>query len=96
MKKNYRFETMFCKMNSLASATRMLPMLGEGELGIKNQGRFWYSIRFSQETVAIGQHSPRIGEDRPKLERELSAWMRMDSDSTPHFFSSKEVPQHGN
>ena len=69
----------------------MLQMFGEGELEIKNQGRFWYySKSFSQETRAIGQQSLRISEQRPKLERELSVWKRVDSDSTPHFFLTSE------
>jgi hypothetical protein len=66
----------------------MLLVLGEGELEIKSQGRFDSSQSFSQETGAIGQQTPRNGEQRPKLTRELSARMRMNSDSTPHFFSS--------
>ena len=85
MKKNYRFETELNKI-IIAPATRMLLMLGEGELEVINQGRFDHSQSFSQETEAIGQHSPRTGEQRPKLARELSAWMRANSDSTPHFF----------
>ena len=85
MKKNYRFDTELNKIDLIAPATRMLLMLGEGELEIKSQGRFDHSQSFSQETEAIGQHSPRIGEQRPKLARELSAWMRTNSDSTPHF-----------
>ena len=90
MKNKFRFDTKSNKI-IIAPATRMLLMLGEGELEIKSQGRFDHSQSFSQETEAIGQHSPRIGEQRPKLARELSAWMRLDSDSTPHFsFSSRE------
>jgi len=97
MKKSYRFETLLNKITlvgpipskviGLSLATRMLQVFGEGELGIKSQGRFLHSsFCFSQETGAIGQQSPRNGGQRPKLERELSAWMRVDSDSTPHFF----------
>lgn len=63
-------------------------MFGEGETEIKNQGRLDHSQSFSQETGAIGQRTPRIGDNRPRLERELSARMRVGSDSTPHFFSS--------
>ena len=74
-----------------ALATWMLLMLGEGELEIKSQGRFDSSQSFSQETGAIGQQTPWNGDKRPKLTRELSAGMRMNSDSTPHFFS----PVHG-
>ncbi len=64
--------------------------LGEDELGITNQGRFGHSSSFSQETVAIGQQSPRIGAERPTLERELSAGRTRDSDSTPQLFFSPE------
>jgi hypothetical protein len=89
MRKKFHFETNLNKIY-LACATRMLQVLGEGELEIKNQGRFWYSYSqsFSQETKAIGQQSLRTSEQGPKLERELSVWKRVDSDSTPHFFSS--------
>jgi hypothetical protein len=85
MRINFCFDTSFNKIN-IAPATRMLLMLGEGGLEIKNQGRFWSSLSFSQETEAIGQQTPRIGEQRPKLEKELSAWMRYDSSLTPHLF----------
>lgn len=72
---------------------------GEGELEIENQGRFERSISnvFSQETEAIGQQTPRIGEHRPKLRftpdtqvlaRVSSAGCTLNSDSTPQFFSS--------
>jgi hypothetical protein len=65
---------------------------GEGELGIENQGRFGTKISnsFSQETEAIGQQTPRIGDERPKLrftQRVSSAGCARTSDSTPHFFS---------
>lgn len=68
----------------LATSTRMLKMLGEGELEIKNQGRFGYSTGFTQETGATDQQTPRIGVERPKR-RELSAGRTLNSDSTPHF-----------
>ncbi|GIL16694.1 MAG: hypothetical protein BroJett040_04450 [Oligoflexia bacterium] len=90
MKNDYCFDTLFNKIK-LTPVTRMLLVFGEGELGIKNQGRFWNSFSFSQETGAIGQQKPRIGDERPKLERELSAWMHVDSNSTPHFFSSHNL-----
>lgn len=58
---------------------------GEGELGIENQGRFGSNSKcFAQETVAIGQHTPRIGDERPKR-RVLSVGCACDSDSTPLF-----------
>lgn len=65
---------------------------GEGELEIENQGRFKKS-RFSQETVAIGQQTPRNGEQRPKLrfaQRVSSAERTWSSDSTPQSFSSEK------
>jgi len=86
MKYNFCFVPKLHKI-LIASATRMLLVLGEGGLEIKNQGRLLHSISFSQETGAIGQHKPRIGDERPKLLRELSAWMRFDFSLTPHFFS---------
>jgi len=84
MKNNFSFVTKLHKIK-IASVTWMLQMLGEGGLEIKNQGRLLYSLSFSQETGAIGQHQPRIGNERPKLVRELSARMRVDSSLTPHF-----------
>jgi|GEM_PF-6782993 len=92
MKKNYRFDTTLRKIKlslevDFASATRMLLVLGEDELEIKSQGRFDSNDSFSQETGAIGQQTPRTGEQRPMLARELSAGMRLNSGSTPHFFS---------
>lgn len=69
---------------------------GEGELEIKNQGRFGLRSRrgrrlgyssFTQETFARGQQTPRIGDVRPK-QRELSAGCTLNSDSTPLFFLS--------
>jgi len=58
---------------------------GEGELEIENQGRSRISS-FTQETEAIGQQTPRIGANRPKL-RVSSAGCARFSDSTPHFLS---------
>ena len=73
--------------------SRMSLKAGEGEKEIGNQGRSRVKS-FSQETGAIGQHKPRIGDERPKLARELSARMRVDSSLTPHFFFS-ERPNGG-
>lgn len=74
------------KKYNFTSVTGKLQMFGEDELGIRNQGRFMYSLSFSQETGAIGQQTPRNGVNRPKLDREFSVRMRVGSDSTPHFF----------
>lgn len=79
MKKDSTFDIL-----KIATSTRMLELLGEGELEIKNQGRFGYSTGFTQETGARGQQTPRIGDERPKR-RELSAGCTLNSDSTPHF-----------
>lgn len=93
MKSVFGFEANFNKLD-IASSTRMLRARGEGELEIKNQGRFGlrdrkgtlgHSNSFSQETIARGQQTPRIGDVRPKR-RELSAGCTLNSDSTPHFF----------
>lgn len=96
MKKNYGFDTEFNKIKLIARSLWMGCERGEGELEIDGQGRFDQS-RFSQETEAIGQQSPRIGEDRPKLRltdtkvsaRVSSAGRTLNSDSTPQFLSSQ-------
>jgi hypothetical protein len=90
MKKNFGFDTKFNKIKLSARSLWMGFERGEGELEIENQGRFDQS-RFSQETEAIGQQTPRIGEDRPKLrftQRVSSAGCTLNSDSTPHFLLS--------
>jgi hypothetical protein len=92
MKKNFGFDTKFNKIKLSARNLWMGFERGEGELEIENQGRFDQS-RFSQETEAIGQQTPRIGEDRPKLrftQRVSSAGCTLNSDSTPHFSLSRE------
>ncbi|MEZ0391267.1 MAG: hypothetical protein ACAH59_03565 [Pseudobdellovibrionaceae bacterium] len=95
MKKNFGFDTEFNKLRSIARSLWMGCERGEGELEIDDQGRFDQS-RFSQETEGIGQQTPRIGEDRPKLRftpdtqvsaRVSSAGRTLNSDSTPQFFS---------
>ena len=92
MRNNYVFPLKFAKINITALTLWMEYELGEGELEIENQGRFFYLSRsFTQGTEAIGQHTPRIGAERPKL-REYSAGCACDSDSTPHFlFHRKKV-----
>jgi hypothetical protein len=92
MKKNFGFDTKFNKIKLSARNLWMGFERGEGELEIENQGRFDQS-RFSQETEAIGQQTPRIGEDRPKLrftQRVSSAGCTLNSDSTPHFSLPRE------
>ncbi len=93
MKKNFGFDTKFNKIKLSARSLWMGFERGEGELEIENQGRFDQS-RFSQETEAIGQQTPRIGADRPKLrftQRVSSAGSTLNSDSTPHFLSAPLV-----
>lgn len=97
MKKNFGFDTKFNKIKLSARNLWMGFERGEGELEIENQGRFDQS-RFSQETEAIGQQTPRIGEDRPKLrftQRVSSAGCTLNSDSTPHFSSLEGNIQEG-
>jgi hypothetical protein len=86
MRNDYEISIKFYKMNITAVALWMEFQQGEGELEIENQGRFRsiHSKSFTQETDAIGQLTPRIGEKRPK-QRVLSAGCAMNSDSTPQF-----------
>lgn len=95
MKNDYVFGTKFNKIKLSAEVLRMEFQRGEGELEIENQGRFGSksSICFSQETVAIGQHTPRIGAKRP-CSRVLSAGCACDSDSTP-LFSFSALAERG-
>ena len=92
MRKNFGFRTFQNKIKLSAQAPWMVFERGEGELEIENQG--WLRISsFAQETVAIGQQAPRIGEHRLKLgstHRVFSAGRTGSSNSTPHFFS--QVP----
>jgi hypothetical protein len=93
MKKNFCFDAKFNKIEVSARNLWMGFEHGEGELEIEDQGRFEQS-RFSQETEAIGQQTPRIGESRSKLrffQRVSSAGCTLNSDSTPQFFSSQEI-----
>lgn len=96
MKKNFGFDAEFNKLRVIACSLWMGFKRGEGELEIEDQGRLQKS-RFSQETEAIGQQTPRIGEDRPKLRlltdtkvlsRVTSAGRTLNSSSTPQFFLS--------
>ena len=96
MRNMFRNETGFTKMKALGyflvSDTWMCLERGEGEKEIANHGRSRVES-FSQETVAIGQLTPMIGEHEPKLKvcrktnySESSAGCTRFSDSTPHFF----------
>ena len=97
MRNMFRNETSFNKIKVLryflVSDTWMCLRRGEGEKEIANHGRSRVES-FSQETVAIGQQTPMIGEHEPKLKvcrkanySESSAGCTRFSDSTPHFFS---------
>jgi hypothetical protein len=87
MKKNFGIPHSTITIKEAAGSLWMDFQQGEGELEIKNQGRFVKS-RFSQETEAKGQQTPRNGEGRSKLrftQRVSSAGCTLDSDSTPQF-----------
>ena len=89
MKKNFGFDTYQNKLRVIADVPWMGFQHGEGELGVNNQGRFSRISSFTQETEVTVQHTPRIGEARPKLrskERVLSAGCAGFSGSTPQFF----------
>lgn len=90
MRNNFGFQGNTINIKLSAHTLWMEYALGEGELEIDNQGRFFSLTSFTQGTEAIGQHTPRIGADRPKL-REYSAGCACDSDSTPHFFFSEKI-----
>jgi hypothetical protein len=93
MKKNFGFDAFQNKIKLSAQALWMVFGRGEGELEIENQGRLRISS-FAQETVAIGQQAPRIGEQRPKLRstlRVFSAGRTGSSSSTPHFLFLKNA-----
>jgi hypothetical protein len=96
MKKNFGFDAKFNKIKVSARSLWMGFERGEGELEIENQGRFDQS-RFTQETEAIGQQTPRIGESRSKLrftQRVSSAGCTLNSDSTPQFsFQTESTPR---
>lgn len=89
----YRNETFFYKMYLTVPFTWMWTELGEGELEIENQG--WSLVSsFSQETGAIGQQTPRIGDRRPKL-TESSAGCTRFLAQLPIFFSFKGIAEYG-
>jgi len=94
MRNNFGFRRESIKLRLIACGLWMGFKRGEGELEIEDQGRLQKS-RFSQETEAIGQQTPRNGEQRPKLRLQLdtqvsnrvpSAGRTLNSDSTPQFF----------
>ena len=92
MKNDYGFDIKDYKIKLSAVALWMESQHGEGELEIEDQGRFRSnnSISFAQETEAISQQTPRIGEKR-LMQRVLSAGCTENSDSTPQFFFSQAL-----
>lgn len=62
----FRNDTVCCKMDFIVSDTWMCLERGEGEKEIANHGRSRVKS-FSQETGAIGQQTPMIGEHEPRL-----------------------------
>lgn len=59
---------------------------GEGELGVENQGRS-KAICLKQETEAIGQHAPMIG-DGPKAKSQVQDARRTPT-QLPIFFTTR-------
>ena len=67
MRINFGFDAKFNRIELIASSPWMDLVHGGGKLENVNQGRFGKRSRFLQETEAIGQQTPRIGGNRPKL-----------------------------
>lgn len=86
MKFVFRNDTVFIRIEELVSDTWMCQVRGEGEEEIANHGRSRVKS-FSQETGAIGQHAPRIGEHEPKLHSKSHAQDVHDSPTQLPFFS---------
>lgn len=93
MKYVFRNDTVFNRIKHIVlvfevSDTRMCLGRGEGEEEIANHGRSRVKS-FSQETGAIGQQAPRIGEHEPKLHSKSQVQDAHDSPTQlPFFFSS--------
>ena len=97
MRNNFGFSKEFIKIKLYAQSLWMDFGRRGGELEIDNQGRFGKRSRFTQETEAIGQQSPRIGAHRLKLRfthRVASAGCTWSSDSTPLFLSQTASVQN--
>ncbi|MGZ3771705.1 MAG: hypothetical protein ACXVCP_15790 [Bdellovibrio sp.] len=92
MKYVFRNDTLFNRIKLLVlffnvSDTRMCLGRGEGEEEIANHGRSRVVKSFSQETGAIGQQAPRIGEHEPKLHSKSQVQEAHDSPTQLPFFS---------
>lgn len=82
----FQNDTTFNRINLLVSDTWMCWRRGEGEEEIANHG--WSRVKsFSQETGAIGQQAPRIGEHEPKLHSQSQVQDAHDSPTQLPFFS---------
>ncbi len=86
MKFVFQNDTAFNRIVNIVSDTWMCLERGEGEEEIANHGRSRVKS-FSQETGAIGQQAPRIGEHEPKLHSKSQVQDAHDSPTQLPFFS---------
>ncbi len=86
MKFVFQNDTAFNRIVNIVSDTWMCLKRGEGEEEIANHGRSRVKS-FSQETGAIGQQAPRIGEHEPKLHSKSQVQDAHDSPTQLPFFS---------
>ena len=92
MKFLFHNDTTFNNIDLYVSDTWMCLGRGEGDHHIANHG--WSRVKsFSQETGAIGQQAPRIGEDEPKLHSQSQVQDAHDSPTQLPFFSSSLVSE---
>lgn len=87
MKFVFRNDTVCNRIELLVSDTWMCWRRGEGEEEIANHGRSRVKS-FSQETEAIGQQTPMIGEHEPKLHSKSQVQDAHDSPTLTPLFSS--------
>lgn len=92
MKFVFRNDTVCNRLKVLVSDTWMCWGCGEGEEEIANHGRSRVKS-FSQETGAIGQQTPMIGEHEPKLHSKSQVQDAHDSPTLTPLFSllSKDI-----
>jgi hypothetical protein len=86
MKFVFRNDTGCNIISNIVSDTWMCLGCGEGEEEIANHGRSRVKS-FSQETGAIGQQTPMIGEHEPKLHSKSQVQDAHDSPTQLPFFS---------
>ncbi|KYG63266.1 hypothetical protein AZI85_04330 [Bdellovibrio bacteriovorus] len=86
MKFVFRNDTLCNRLNFIVSDTWTCLERGEGEEEIANHGRSRVKS-FSQETGAIGQQAPRIGEHEPKLHSKNQLQDAYDSPTLTPLFS---------